>query len=195
MESKILIFSNNFILAEGVRSIVRRESGDSAITIQEKISFGNDGHTSLVFIDDEVLSDPCVYSLEKIRKYYSRAKIALICKRMPTDEVLPYIEVSILYSDKDEIIHEKIRQLFEKLESTKLEGHTGSILSGRESEVLRHVALGLTNREISDTLSISAHTVITHRKNITAKLGIKTIAGLAVYAVINGIISTEEMNA
>ena len=69
-----------------------------------------------------------------------------------------------------------------------------SIISDREHEVLRLVALGLTNKEISDELHISIHTVISHRKNITAKLGIKTIAGLAVYAVLNGIISAEEMD-
>jgi DNA-binding CsgD family transcriptional regulator len=67
------------------------------------------------------------------------------------------------------------------------------LLSEREKEVLRGVALGLTNREISDELHISAHTVITHRKNISGKLGIKTIAGLAVYAVLNGIIASEEI--
>jgi DNA-binding CsgD family transcriptional regulator len=53
--------------------------------------------------------------------------------------------------------------------------------------------LGLTNKEISEKLFISTHTVITHRKNITAKLGIKTIAGLTMYAAINGIVSRDEI--
>ena len=75
--------------------------------------------------------------------------------------------------------------------------HTDRIneeLSHREKEVLKLVALGLTNKVIAEKLYISTHTVITHRKNITAKLGIKTIAGLTVYAVINKLITPEEIN-
>jgi DNA-binding CsgD family transcriptional regulator len=66
-------------------------------------------------------------------------------------------------------------------------------ISDREKEVLQLVALGLTNKEIAERLFISSHTVITHRKNITSKLGIKTIAGLTVYAVIHKLISPEAL--
>jgi DNA-binding CsgD family transcriptional regulator len=66
-------------------------------------------------------------------------------------------------------------------------------LSEREREVLAKVAQGAINKEIADSLNISLNTVITHRKNITAKLGIKTISGLTVYAIINGIISNKDL--
>ncbi|MDR1343631.1 MAG: helix-turn-helix transcriptional regulator [Prevotellaceae bacterium] len=66
-------------------------------------------------------------------------------------------------------------------------------LSEREREVLAKVAQGAINKEIADSLNISLNTVITHRKNITAKLGIKTISGLTVYAIINGIISSNDL--
>lgn len=68
----------------------------------------------------------------------------------------------------------------------------GSVLSEREKNILREVALGLTNKEIADKLFISVHTVTTHRKNITQKLGIKTASGLTIYAILNGIISIGE---
>jgi DNA-binding CsgD family transcriptional regulator len=42
-------------------------------------------------------------------------------------------------------------------------------------------------------LFISSHTVMTHRKNITRKLGIKTISGLTVYAILNKLINVEEL--
>lgn len=61
-------------------------------------------------------------------------------------------------------------------------------LSTREIDVLRLVAQGMTNKEIADKLSISINTVLTHRKNISAKLGIKSVSGLCIYAMMNGII-------
>lgn len=61
-------------------------------------------------------------------------------------------------------------------------------LSGRETEVLKEIASGKTFKEIADTLSISVNTVVTHRKNISAKLGIRSTSGLSVYAIMNGLI-------
>lgn len=62
------------------------------------------------------------------------------------------------------------------------------VLSQREKEILASVAKGKTNKEIADEHFISINTVITHRKNITKKTGINSIAGLTVYAIINHII-------
>ena len=61
-------------------------------------------------------------------------------------------------------------------------------LSDREKEILVSVAQGLLNKEIADKHNISINTVITHRKNITRKTGIKTVAGLTVYAILNNLI-------
>jgi DNA-binding CsgD family transcriptional regulator len=78
---------------------------------------------------------------------------------------------------------------FDSLQS----GDAKNELSERECEVLAKVAQGAINKEIADSLNISLNTVITHRKNITGKLGIKTISGLTVYAILNGIISGEDL--
>ena len=64
-------------------------------------------------------------------------------------------------------------------------------LSAREIQVLQLVVSGVINKDIADRLNISMNTVLTHRKNITAKLGIKTISGLTLYALMNGYISPE----
>ena len=75
-----------------------------------------------------------------------------------------------------------------------LEGHgdapkvEGEELSAREKEILVCVAKGMLNKEIADQENISIYTVITHRKNITRKTGIKTVAGLTVYALLNNLI-------
>ena len=67
------------------------------------------------------------------------------------------------------------------------------ILSSREIEVLVLITKGLINKEIADKLNISLTTVITHRKNITEKLGIKSVSGLTIYAVMNGYIEADRI--
>ncbi|MCM1520945.1 MAG: response regulator transcription factor [Lachnoclostridium sp.] len=62
-------------------------------------------------------------------------------------------------------------------------------LSPREIEVLRLLASGCINKEIADRLSISINTVLSHRKNITAKLGIHSSSGLGIYALLNGLVT------
>lgn len=66
-------------------------------------------------------------------------------------------------------------------------------LSPREIEVLILITKGFINKEIADKLSISLTTVISHRKNITEKLGIKSASGLAVYAVMHGYIEADSI--
>jgi len=65
-------------------------------------------------------------------------------------------------------------------------------LSQRECEVVTWVARGLTNKEIADVLHLSPHTVVTHRRNIAAKLDIHSPSGLTIYALMNNLISMEE---
>ena len=71
--------------------------------------------------------------------------------------------------------------------------HPQVLLSAREIEVLVLITKGLINKEIADKLNISLTTVITHRKNITEKLGIKSVSGLTIYAVMNGYIEADRI--
>lgn len=80
----------------------------------------------------------------------------------------------------------KIADFIDRLHST---GTQQSELSQREIDVLKLVASGKINKEIADILQISINTVLTHRKNISAKLGIKSVSGLSVYAMMNGYIT------
>lgn len=87
---------------------------------------------------------------------------------------------------KDETeIASMIRKLISSINSPE---ETPGDLSNREKEVIRLIAAGKINKEIADRLCISINTVITHRKNISAKLGIKSASGLSLYAMMNGLI-------
>lgn len=68
-------------------------------------------------------------------------------------------------------------------------GVTDRSLTNRETEILRLIVQGRTSKEIAEELVISHNTVLTHRKNIIAKTGIKTVSGLTFYCIRNGLIS------
>lgn len=113
----------------------------------------------------------------------------LVMTHLPGDAVQQeaYKVLSVINSLQDDIRKHIL------LEETALEGRPSesrkdSTLSSREKEVLVCVARGMLNKEIADLLNISVYTVITHRKNITSKTGIKTVAGLTVYALLNNML-------
>jgi DNA-binding CsgD family transcriptional regulator len=121
-----------------------------------------------------------------------------VCILIRDSENLPekYLKFAetIEYADHDKTIMRKLERQLNIIHRHNPVQNTSEEISDREKDVLRLVAIGLTNKEIGEKLFISSHTVITHRKNITAKLGIKTIAGLTMYALINHLIIPEEIN-
>lgn len=61
-------------------------------------------------------------------------------------------------------------------------------LTSREVDVLRLLTRGMINKQIADELQISLTTVITHRRNISRKLGSRSLSALTIYAVAHGLI-------
>lgn len=59
-------------------------------------------------------------------------------------------------------------------------------LSERERQVLKLIAAGLRTREIAEKLCVSFKTVDKHRTNLMRKLGVRTAAAVAAYAILNG---------
>ncbi len=65
----------------------------------------------------------------------------------------------------------------------------GSLLSPRETEVVRHIALGYTNTEIANLLFLSVRTIESHRANIASKLGSTSRSELVRWAIDNRLLS------
>lgn len=101
-----------------------------------------------------------------------------------TGSLGPVFDEIININDNADAIFLKISEYTNRVLDIK----TDDQLSDRENEVLTMVAKGFSNKQIADQLFISIHTVITHRKNITFKLGIKSISGLTLYAALNNMI-------
>ena len=66
-------------------------------------------------------------------------------------------------------------------------------LSEREKEIIKYVALGLSNKEIADELYLSIHTVTTHRRNLSAKLDIHSPAGLTIFAILHNLVNLNDI--
>ncbi|MBD5203860.1 MAG: response regulator transcription factor [Bacteroidales bacterium] len=96
----------------------------------------------------------------------------------------PFLSFSV-ESDEETVV-DILRRLAHSVGS---ESPEQGALSSREIEVLREVAAGKTNKEIADSLCISINTVITHRRNVSSKLGIRSASGLSLYAMMNGLLN------
>jgi DNA-binding CsgD family transcriptional regulator len=67
------------------------------------------------------------------------------------------------------------------------------ILSDREIEVMALIVQGYINKQIADRLNIALSTVVTHRKNIMDKLGLRSVSALTIYAVMHGYVDINKI--
>ncbi len=130
---------------------------------------------------------------EWLKEYRNgQMKIAAIVYALFDDDLKNLFDEVIQIDDTRLKIKNKLVSLI-NLPKEKLTQSPDDTLSVREKDVVKLLAKGLSNKEISEQLFISPHTVITHRKNITRKLNIKSVAGLIVYAIINEIVSVNDL--
>ena len=129
--------------------------------------------------------------LKICRDFSNVIPIALVSSYVDANVLKQFKEVIELNDSKQKVIS----KIFNLLSDNKLsQDKPESVeLSNRETDVLIALVKGLTNKEISDKLFISVHTVITHRKNIIRKTGIKSVSGLTVYALLNNLVDENDI--
>lgn len=157
----------------GVRSVLENIGAVNVETFQDLMDYAS----SSVSADGFIVSKEVF--LSDIDFFLPRRQSLLILSSSAT--VLP-MNLPIM---ADEVTITECLQNF--LDSTGERVEKGGALSQREKEVLKLLVAGKINKEIADELCISVNTVITHRKNITSKTGIKSLSGLSLYALLNGI--------
>lgn len=118
--------------------------------------------------------------------------VALIYSVVNNQLLKPYDEQFHIFDSLDEIKH-KLDILFREDLTSVAEEEDQQTLSSREKEIVICVVKGMTNREIADSLFLSAHTVITHRRNIARKLHIHSPSGLTIYAIVNKLVKLEDL--
>lgn len=131
---------------------------------------------------------------QNIRSTYPEMQhtaLAALATTVRDDELMRQFDSVINIFDP---LPQVVRKLHAAIEQNQTNPYSDSHdLSDRERDVLILVARGMANKEIAERLNISIHTVMSHRKNITHKTGIKSVAGLTVYALLNNLIDQNDM--
>ena len=134
------------------------------------------------------------FDVGKFREETSGKKIRVIAL------VTSFVDASLLSKYDESIsIFDDLERLSKKISGllnvpSEEEGlENQDTLSQREKEIVICVVKGMTNKEIAEKLFLSIHTVITHRRNISKKLQIHSAAGLTIYAIVNKLVTLNDV--
>lgn len=193
--STILIAENSFLIRKGLRSTLHSlENTEIVQSIDNKddvCKIVNQIKPDILIINPELLPTNCP-DLKRNFKNGNKLSLILISDQKNIKEELK-ADGYINYLDGKNTILDLLQEILNEKNQNSLTDKNADVISAREKNILKHIALGLTNKEIADQLFISIHTVVTHRKNITQKLGIKSVSGLTVYAILHKLISMDEV--
>ncbi len=132
--------------------------------------------------------------IKNLKKNYPFLLIGCINMNMlDNNTVLLYDFILNVYDSSTQMLSVIKKQLDLK-QVNNADDDEDEALSERETEVLLQIIKGHTNKQIADILYISVHTVISHRRNIMIKTGIRSQAGLALYAVSKSLISLDDFD-
>lgn len=194
---KIAIVEPSVIIRSGISVVLKRVPGYRIQPI-EIISVESIIHFLNVHKPDILIINPTFwgyFDVGKIKSDTSNPKLkclALVYSAMDVNLLKNYDETISIY-DSVEQVKDKLDKLFDSNTDQALDEQ--NTLSAREKEIIICVVKGLTNKEIAQTLFLSTHTVISHRRNITRKLEIHSTAGLTVYAIMNKLIEIDEIKS
>ncbi len=134
------------------------------------------------------------------RTFFTERKKKTIVLTLSLNEMSHLSDFHSLYINQPE--HELVRTLLMLQQHAHGDGRNlppmpsvlqKKILSNREIEVMSLIVQGFINKEIADRLHIGLATVITHRKNIMDKLGMKSVSALTIYAVMHGYVDINKI--
>ncbi|ALO15516.1 Response regulator protein VraR [Salinivirga cyanobacteriivorans] len=190
---KILIIEPSDIIRQGLAEILRSisciEKIDQIESWETFLAQKNEKNYDLVLLNPLGCCRGPRLRPQVLEKFESTILIGIITTIYHRNLHQDYQDVIYLSDMEAEVRSLVVRYLTQKTEKPPVY----QLLSEREIDVLKQMALGLSNKEIAETLHISTHTVISHRKNISNKLGIRTTSGMAIYAVTAKLIDASDI--
>ena len=177
------IFGPDSITTIGLKYLLREYFEIDAITINQPLdndSFCDSSQMYLIITTSQLFASNLDF-------FIPRRSRTIILSEEDSDDTF----IINIHCDESTIIN-KIEQIIASI-NIPSESLRQSSLTQREIDVLRLIAKGYINKEIAEKLNISFNTVLSHRKNITTKLGIKSASGLGFYAIMNGYISESDL--
>jgi DNA-binding NarL/FixJ family response regulator len=193
--NRVAIVEPSPVVREGLRLLIE-EGGEFAVTgMYDDVQSLVGEEADIVLLNPSVISGFRRFAVRSLLTELDGVPVAAILYGYVDAETLAGFDGSVdVYDDGQQLVV-RLRSIIASFHGHHSHNATGegADLSEREKEILVSVAKGLTNKEIADHHFISVHTVISHRKNITRKTGIKTIPGLTLYAMFNNLISQDEL--
>lgn len=190
MKKRILLIEKSPIVAAGFATILQKQATFEVSSVTDNLS--RISERIVVDHPDLIVLNPSLVDYSKRNTFRSLIPdaqnipiVALVYHYFDQQWLKSFNGVIEINEDAEKInsqLTDALNSFLEPSESSELYE-----LSDREREVLVELSKGLSNKEIADKLHISVHTVITHRKNIIKKTGIKSVAGLTVYAMLNNL--------
>jgi len=189
---KVVIADNSAIIRAGITTVLKRlpnyTFSTNEISNLETLQMFLRLHTpEILLINPLILSSN---TISAIKKEFPKIKTVAILSSFIDSKTLTDFDDTISIFDETDSIITKMDGLLTKNEEESTDTEQ---LSYREKEIIACIVKGMTNKAIADKLSISIHTVITHRRNITKKLQIHSAAGLAIYAIVNKIVEIQDI--
>lgn len=190
MKRKVLIVEPSEVIAEGLRATLQHPD---LRVLEPETGVENLSNRLDALKPDILIINPTLYdNVTELRKDRKMAVAALLYQYVKQSR-LRHFDVIIDIRDSRASILQAMLELSAKSvnDEAAMSNHE---LTRRETAVLIEVAKGYSNKEIANRLNVSVFTVTTHRKNIVRKTGIKSVAGLTVYALLNNLIDEELSN-
>ena len=192
---KVIVVSNAFLLSSGIENLtleLRSMLVDHVYNGSEKNLYEKliSNKPEFIIIDPESVSEILIPLLRKLNEEKDIKVIGLVSSNT-NDNINSRFKFTLNTQDNKYKLIEALQQIVGKDDDDKTDNE--QLISKREIEILRNLTLGLTNQEIADKLFLSVHTVMTLRKKITRKLGIKSLSGLTVYALMNNLVDIREV--
>ena len=191
IKTNIAVLESSVIINEGLISLLSKFDSNVCFYNINDIEELNNCHLKYK-IDIAIVNPLLLMNIKneflKFKRENNEIYYVAIVYSLSERALLEYYDEIIHITDNHDNIFAKLRSAREKnKELTNIREE----LTSREIDVLLQLLKGFSNKKIADKLNISVHTVISHRKNITEKTGIKSLPGLTIYAITQKLISLD----